>query len=142
MFDVTVLDLSPLVREAAGTSDPPQDLLQELLREYPIADVRGKLEYVQGDLHDSSLCRGPYDMIVERRTLQLFPDDRRPRAIAAVADRLAMRGIFFSQSHNGGWRPPEPRIHRLAESFDKQGWPRLGPGPLSGRAVWLLMTTG
>jgi hypothetical protein len=50
---------------------------------------------VAGDLRDVTICPGPYDVIVERKTLQLFAEDEKSAAISAVAQRLGPRGIFF-----------------------------------------------
>lgn len=76
-------------------------------------------------------------------TLQLWPEADRPMAMRAVANRLASRGIFFSQSHNGGWRPPAPRKHALEPWFVAEGWEFWrGNTPLTGRVAWLFTTTG
>jgi hypothetical protein len=56
----------------------------------------GHLAFVTGDLCDAETCPGPSDVVIERKTLQLYPDDDRPRARKTVADRLATPGIFLS----------------------------------------------
>jgi hypothetical protein len=64
-------------------------------------------------------------------------------AMQAVANRLASRGIFFSQSHDGGWKPPAPRRHALEPWFVAQGWEFWRREvPLTGRVAWLFTTTG
>ena len=84
-----------------------------------------------------------HDVVIERLTLQLYSAEYQPRALQAVANRLASPGIFFSQSHDGCWKPPSPRVHRNEWWFRAEGWP-IWPseGPLATRVAWLLTTTG
>jgi hypothetical protein len=49
-----------------------------------------------------------YDVVIDRKTPQLYPHKERPTAINAVANRLASRGIFLSHCHDGFWRPLAP----------------------------------
>ena len=103
----------------------------------------GHLETVCGDLRDEALCKGPFDVIVERLTLQLFSDNERPAVIAAVAGRLAPRGIFFSHCHDGRWKPPAEPRHWTAGWFVEHGWPIWsGQRDIAGRAAWLQRSTG
>src|SRR5215208_3956911 len=95
-FDVTIMDLSPFAMDTVRTAIAKNDL-------------RG--ECVTGDLLDPSACPGPFDVIVERRTLQLFDDTERPRALVALTNRLSPRGLFVTHAHLGGWRPGRPRAH-------------------------------
>ena len=141
-FKVTALDLSPLVIEKLSSVKFPDEAFDQILegRERRLA---GSLRCVAGDLCDRSLCPGPFDVVIERLTLQLYPDDQRDGAMQAVADRLAGRGIFFSQFHDGGWHPPAPRVHRNESWFMAHGWQHwFGAGSLSGRIAWLYTTTG
>jgi SAM-dependent methyltransferase len=141
-FDVTSLDISPLAAKVASDAAPPDDFLAGLVGGRS-GGLNGRLEFVVGDLCDPACCPGPYDVVIDRRTLQLWPDADRPMAIQAVANRLASRGIFFSQSHDGGWKPPAPRRHALEPWFVSQGWEFWeGETPLTGRAAWLFTTTG
>ena len=105
--------------------------------------MSGELQFVVGDLRDAECCPGPYDVVIDRKTLQLYPEAERPIANQAVASRLGSPGIFFSQAHDGAWKPPQRRIHALESWFRAEGWPIWqGDGPLKGRVAWLLMTTG
>jgi hypothetical protein len=141
-FHVTVMDLSPFSMEVARRTTAPAELLESLV-EGRSAEEGGSLEFVAGDLADPNCCPGPYDVIIERKTLQLWPDQDRDAAMNAVANRLASKGIFFSQAHNGRWKPPEPRIHALADWFQRNGWQEGNYlVPFEGRTVWLYMTTG
>ncbi len=141
-FDVTSLDISPFAAKVASEAAPPDALLARLVGKRS-SGLNGKVEFVVGDLRDAACCAGPYDVVIERSTLQLWPSADLPLAIHAVANRLASRGIFFSQSHDGGWRPPEPRKHALESWFAAEGWSLWrGDAALTGRVAWLFITTG
>jgi hypothetical protein len=76
----------------------------------------GALAFVTGDLMDPNVCPGPFDVVIERRTVQLFPQHEQISALDRLIGRLAERGVFVSHEHQGGWRPGEPRTH-LAEAW-------------------------
>ena len=141
-FDVTALDLSPFAAEAANQAAPLDDHLVDLLDGRSLSP-EGRLEFVTGDLNDADVCRGPFDVVIERRTLQLFRQHDLPAALQAVASRLAARGIFFSHCHDNRWRPPGRPRHACEDWFAAQGWPRWqDEGPVSGRVAWLFVSTG
>lgn len=141
-FDVTALDLSPFAAEKARTNVPSVASLARLIGNRSQAPG-GRLEFVTGDLCDPDCCPGPYDVVIDRRTLQLYPDEERPRAMQAVANRLASRGIFFSQCHDGAWKPPAEPRHATREWFVANGWQMwTRDKPLTGRVAWLFTTTG
>src|SRR2546426_7250186 len=104
-FDVTALDLSPLATKVADEAAPPDEFLAQLVGGRS-RGLNGHLQFVVGNLCDPACCPGPYDIVIDRKTLQLWPDAERPMAMQAVANRMASRGIFFSQSHDGDWKPP------------------------------------
>jgi methyltransferase family protein len=141
-FDVTVLDLSPYAMKVASEATPPAELLARLIGGRS-GGLNGNLKFVVGNLCDAECCPGPYDVVIERLTLQLYSDEYKPRALQAVANRLASPGIFFSQSHCGWWKPPAPPIHANEWWFRAAGW-TIWPceGPLTTRVAWLLTTTG
>lgn len=141
-FDVTALDLSPYAIEVANETNPPTEFLAQLVGGRS-AGPNGNLKFVTGNLCDAECCPGPYDVIIERLTLQLYSDEYKPRALQTVANRLASPGIFFSQSHNGWWKPPAPRVHANEWWFRAAGWP-IWPqaGPLTTQVAWLFTTTG
>jgi SAM-dependent methyltransferase len=141
-FAVTVLDLSPFAMAAGAGATPPEEALRGLLDGWELKPG-GSLDWVAGDLRDTSLCPGPYDVIIERLTLQLFSEKERPSALEAVARRLSPKGIFFSHTHDGSWRPPKPRWHATQKWFTEQGWQEwTAQAPLIGRVVWTLTSTG
>lgn len=141
-FEVTSLDISPFAAKVASEAAPPDDFLAMLVGGRP-SGPNGLLKFVVGDVCDAACCPGPFDVVIERKTLQLWPEAKRPSAMQAVANRLAARGIFFSQSHDGGWRPPAPRRHAAEPWFAAEGWEFWRrEAPLTGRVAWLLTTTG
>jgi hypothetical protein len=140
-FDVTALDLSPFAIGTAQQATAPPRHLERLIGGRAQQDG-GQLNFVVGDLCDRTVCPGPFDVIIERRTLQLFAR-KHPEGLEAVASRLAARGILFSHSHDGAWRPPAPPRHACEDWFTARGWHHwYGQGRVSGRVVWLVVTTG
>jgi SAM-dependent methyltransferase len=141
-FCVTALDLSPFATEVASQAAPPEELLAQIVGGRS-GGLNGHLDFVVGDLCDAACCPGPYDLVIDRTTLQLYPDADRPIAMQAVANRLASPGIFFSQCHDGSWKPPAPRRHALEPWLRAEGWQFYrGDTPLRTRVAWLFMTTG
>ena len=143
-FSVVALDLSPRAAEWCGRLDLDDASLRRFLdpdQEAP----GGHVEYVTGDLTDPRVSVGPFDLIIERRTVQLF-GDARGQALEALAARLAPRGVLLSHWHNGAWRPPSPRTHPNEQWFREHGWTILSDesavGNREGRAAWLVFTTG
>lgn len=141
-FDVTALDISPLAATVLRDVEPPEDFLAQLVGGRSCGQ-EGRMEIVVGDLSNPACCPGPYDVVIERKTLQLWPDGDRPMAVQAVVNRMAHRGIFFSQAHDGRWRPPAPRRHAVTPWFLEHGWKFWeGQSLLTERVVWPFTTTG
>ena len=141
-FEVTALDLSPLAMEMAQAPTVADEYFARLVGEGS-ARTGGTVQFVTGNLCDLTCCPGPYDVVIERKTLQLFPDTDRPAAMAAVAHRLASPGVFFSHCHDGGWKPPASPNHRTRSWFVSEGWPLWsGDTPLTSRVAWLFTSTG
>lgn len=141
-FTVTALDLSLLAMAYARDAHPTPEQLSRLI-EGRAPRFGGSVDFVTGDLTDPTVCAGPFDVIIERRTLQLWPEDQRAAAAHAVTHRLASRGLFVSQFHDGGWKPDDPLVHPLDAWFADRTWPQWHRElPLIGRAWWRLITTG
>lgn len=143
-FTVSALDSSRAAMEIAKTCTLPPE---QLRRFYPLelCAPGGSVSFVVGDLRDESVCPGPYDVVIERCTLQLFPPTERGPAIDALAQRLRENGIFVSHCHYGGWRPDQPRNHLFQNLFAEKGWPiETGYQELQveGRVAWLSLSTG
>ena len=102
----------------------------------------GSVRFVTGDLLDANLCPGPFHVVLERKTLQLFSNEDRPAAMRALASRLTTPGIFFTHSHRNvpfsvsGEGSP-------CHWFNAQHWPLWEGGtPLETRVAWLSTSSG
>lgn len=96
----------------------------------------GTLPFVTGDLVNPQVCAGPFDVVIERRTVQLFPPEERLPAVQRLVARLENRGVFVSQQHAGGWRPDEPRTH-LRGGWLKSAGVRCGPAQTASSPILL-----
>jgi len=101
-FDVNALICHLMQRRWPVKFTPPAEFLAQLVGERS-GGLNGNLKFVVGNLCDSECCPGRYDLVIERLNLRLYSDEDQPRALQAVANRLASPGIFFSESHDGGW---------------------------------------
>ena len=99
------------------------------------------MDFVLGDIRNAEICPGPFDVIIERRTAQLFSHLFK----ASLAGRLAKDGIFFSHSHDGRWRPPAEPRHFTEPWFKENGWKIWHPvwaRKPQGQVAWLFTSTG
>jgi SAM-dependent methyltransferase len=137
-FDVTALDLSPRATEVGRTLDfGPDPRMHRAEGASAAAVPPGTLSYIAGDLLDAAVCPGPFDCIIERRTVQLLPD--RELALDRLAARLAPKGLLISHVHNGAWRPGVSREHFAQRWAPERGFSRNDDAE---RAVMLQVTTG
>ncbi|MFN8177753.1 MAG: hypothetical protein U0167_07495 [bacterium] len=107
----------------------------------------GTLALVTGDLMDPNVCPGPFDVVIERRTVQLFPQDQQISALDCLVGRLAERGVFVSHEHQGGWRPGKPETHHAEAWLRSRGFvlrSRLGSEQRDSapRLAYLVFSTG
>jgi hypothetical protein len=104
----------------------------------------GSLSYSTGDLVDPEVCPGPYDVLVERRTVQLFPEGEHEAALDRLAARLGPRALLISHQHSGAWRPGEPRRHFASEWLEASDFTREGASNAAGsaRVARLWLSTG
>jgi hypothetical protein len=84
----------------------------------------GALRHVTADLMDESSCSGPYDCVIERRTVQLFAEAERPTVLDRLTARLQTPGLLVSHHHNGAWRPGQSRSHWAATLIGDRGFTR------------------
>ena len=143
-FDVTALDISPFAtrfaREATLAVDEAGRFFDPHRRR-----PGGSAQFIAGNLLDPNACRGPFDVVIERRTLQLFPESERVAALAAVTSRLSKDGILFTHCHDGGWRPPDPPQHAIEPLLGPAGFSVIGSRssmPATGRVAIVFMSTG
>ncbi len=158
-FDVTALDLSEVpwtfvrmhiysgnIRLLPGFEVAKGDLITlpplsdqtvcPAIHRSPSRPARGggSLLSVTGDLADPAICPGPFDAVIERRTVQLFPPTGRSAALDRLAARLAPRGLLLSHEHCGGGRPGAARDEWAADWARTKGF-LIDPGPdLAGTA--------
>ena len=144
-FHVTALDISP-VAEKVATACELDTAYQDMLIGSEPGRPDGRIDYVVGNLQDGSVCPGPFDAIIERRTLQLFPEEERPGALDALLRRLADNGILLSHCHDGAWTPPAKPYHATASLLRGRGlsvfsgdeeFPDSG-----GQVAWIVTSTG
>lgn len=104
----------------------------------------GSLSYATGDLVDPQVCPGVFDVVIERRTVQLFPRAEQYAALDSLAARVASRGLLLSHEHRGNWRPGDPRQHFASEWVDASDFvsDRASSVPESARIARLVLTTG
>jgi len=143
-MNVTALDISPVaIHLASRFALEPTDLGQffDPNRTRP----GGTVKFVVGDLLDSTVCPGPFDVAIERRTLQLFPEQERSAALRAVATRLSPEGILLTHCHDGGWRPPRKPKHVIEPLLGASGFSIAhhgSPVDRRGRIAFVVESTG
>ena len=143
-FRVTMLDISrtAVAAMSAATLEPGA-----FTRILDVSQLQpgGTLECVAGDLTDTTVCPGPYDVVIERRTLQLFPEAERGAALAAVAARMHPNGILFTHAHDGRGGPGRPSTHFVEPFFERCGFTRRSfesSKSATGRTAITFLSTG
>jgi hypothetical protein len=111
-FQTVALELSEVATELARTARWKE---QTLLRSFGVSSLEkesflrdmvcfgGSASYEAGSLFAEDVCEGPFDVIIVRRTLQLFSSARLRLALQALRKRLSDTGTL---------------IVEVAESFD------------------------
>jgi hypothetical protein len=143
-FDVTALDLSPT---ASGIAKKAFERDPRRVGSFAGPEVHrkgGHVEFVVGNLLDTTVCPGPFDVIIERRTIQRLREDERPAGLEALAGRLGEFGILVS--HCNDVHCSRPKLFHASESwFRERCWTIWDgpPGPaLAGRVAWLIRSAG
>jgi len=141
---VTALDASHRALEIAQTFPPETDVLRRFI-DPTMRRSGGSVDWVQGDVFDRATCPGPFDIVIERRTAQLYAPVDRMAFLDALAERTAADGLLLTHYHCGSWKPGKQLEHASQKWATKSGWAKW-TGHLEskppGRAVWLLTTTG
>jgi hypothetical protein len=148
-FDVTSLDISPVAVSYAKAYDADSHRLDYFCSP-KLHRPGGRVEFIVGDLLDITLCPGPFDVVIERRTVQWFAEHERAAALSALAGRLNKVGIFMSQCLDDafpmelGWSQHRSGFFHASESwFRERGWvtcDEVASPPLTGRVAWLVRT--
>jgi Methyltransferase domain len=146
-FNVTALDVSPTaLRVVEGIELGPNGV-----RHFCGSGAHrtgGHVDFVVGSLLDMTVCPGPFDVVIERRTVQRFEENDRPAALRALAGRLGEIGILLSHCNDNQYFPSKERglFHHASESwFRERGWTIWDLSPecaLKGRVAWLVRSSG
>jgi hypothetical protein len=143
-FAVTMLDISRDVVTAMRSGAFKPEAFDRILYASQLRPG-GTLECVAGDLMDATLCPGPYDVVIERKTLQLFPQGERGAALAAVAARMNPHGVLFTHVHDGGAGPTRPGTHYVEPFLAGCGFVRgtfESSSTTGGRTAVTFLSTG
>ena len=140
-FQVVALDLSARALHVTAQVSHPPDYTSTFFDAHQLRPG-GSVEWVTGDILDLACCPGPFDLIIERRTAQNYP--QLADILTPLIGRLSPSGVFFTHCHDGAWRPLARRRHRVGDWLKAQGWQFwTGDGPKPpGRVAWLHTTTG
>ena len=148
-FDVTAVDISPVATQFAEAFQDDVPAWSGFFHGPQMRRPGGSLKFVAGDLLDITTCPGPFDVVIERRTVQVLPDHLRGPALLALSKRLGPVGIFLSLCLDDPF-PPElgwsqhgsdGLFHASQSWFEEQGWTIWDGVPnstLTGRVAWLV----
>ena len=146
-LNVTALDISPVAVRVAREFQIDSRGLCHFCRP-ELHRPGGHAKFVIGDLLDTEVCPGPFDVVIERLTVQTFAETKRPTVLEALSERLSPVGIFLSHCLDDpfpselGWAYHETGLFHASESwFRDQGWTiwDVAPGStLTGRVAWLI----
>ena len=106
---------------APGPLDPTCCLQMHRSDDHP-PRTGGSISWIVGDLFNPELCVGPFDAIIERRTLQLFSRAELPMAFDRVEARLAVKGTLVSHEHDADWSPARSPSHFATKWFTSRGF--------------------
>jgi hypothetical protein len=135
------MDVSPVAIRLLKELDEKEGMSKNANNEASLGQLSGRLDYVNANFMDTEICPGPYDVVIERRTVQLLPDAVRARALAALAARLNKPGILYSHCNDSNYGAGKKLFHASEQWFRAEGWliwdgvPEL---PLAGRTAWLV----
>ncbi len=146
-FEVTALDISPVATQFAESFQDDSPGLG-FFRSPPPHGPEGRVEFVAGDLLDIAVCPGPFDVVIERRTIQVLREEVRQAALLALSKRLRETGIFLSVCLDDpfppelGWSQHVSGLFHASQSwFEEHGWAiwdGVPSSPLTGRVAWLV----
>lgn len=142
-FKVVAMDLSTTAMEIARRV-PFNDDDVESFYDPKFLRPGGMVDHVVGNFLDPSVCPGPFDVIIERQTAQLYVNSGLDRAMTELTNRPSDNGIFFSHSHDGFWKPPAEPTHYTLSWFKENEWTIWsgeGDKP-EDRVSWTFISTG
>lgn len=143
-LQVTAMDISPLAISLCQKFSE-QFHSDEHYISHSLLRPNGTVNFVVGDIFERNDCPGPYDIVIERRTIQDYPEDQRREAVAAIISRLSTKGILVSHCHDGAWKPPAEPYHSTRSLIAGLGieiWKGGDITNLDGRIALTLTSTG
>jgi len=143
-FEVVALDISPRAMELAQSIRLDPQRLNHFF-EPEMLRPGGQVDFVVGDIRNSEICSGPFDVVIERCTAQLYSASGVNTILDKLAERLDPNGILISHCHDGAWKPPAERRHFNRSWFQENGWTIWTGDPLNkpaGRVACLSVSTG
>jgi hypothetical protein len=142
-FTVVAMDLSPVAIEIARSVEFTPDAVESFF-DQKLRRPGGSVDFVVGNFLDPSVCSGPFDVIIERRTAQLFVTRDLDGVMSCLSNRLNENCIFFSHCHDACWEPPADPVHYAESWFRDNGWNNwYGEGDKpGGRVAWTFTSTG
>jgi hypothetical protein len=145
-LDVTALDLSSTaLRVAKAFELDPRGVGHFCGAE--VHRTSGHVDFVVGSLLDATVCPGPFDVIIERRTVQRLREEERSPALDALAARLGKVGILLSHCNDDNYSPSKkPGLFHASESWFRERCWTIWDGPpgsaLAGQVAWLIKSAG
>jgi hypothetical protein len=142
-FQVTALDMSSI---AVAFAERPEN--EPFSCSLERRQTGGHARFIVGDLLDATVCPGPFDVIIERRTVQRFAEQEWGAVLEALSRRLGRTGLFLSQCLDDqfpperGWAYHKSGLFHASEAWFRAAdwviWDGSPAPPLSGRVAWLI----
>lgn len=98
---------------------------RSFLRE--LARWGGKATYEVGDLFLPDHCEGPFDVVLSRRTLQLFPPEKRLEGLRCLQQRMSPKGLLLLEVAED-----KMAYQELCEQVKALGMSLYEPGMVAG----------
>jgi len=117
-MDVVAMDISPQAAEIAKNYPFPLEAVSQYY-EPELQKLGGKVEFVTGDILDSAVCPGPFDVIIERLTAQNYYTHDIGTVLNRLAQRLSENGIFSAIAMTGPGSHQPSRVISLSGGFTK-----------------------
>jgi hypothetical protein len=143
---VTAMDISPVATALSKVFSEELDSTDQYLSR-SFCRSGGTVDFVIGDIFNRNDCPGPYDIVIERRTVQVYPKRLRPEAVSLIIARLSAKGILLSHCHDSRWSPLRggKRHHATEPLIAHQGvklWKGGDITKLSGRIALIWTSSG
>ena len=102
-FEVVAVDASPQTVDLAQRFEFPAEAFEHYC-EPGTRRPGGHAEFVVGDILDRAVCPGPFDVIIERCTAQLYRKCNTNVFLEALVARLSRDGILLSHCHHATFK--------------------------------------